>query len=221
MGIKSIALAASALALSTSVNAAVISVDWQSAGDNLITRDTTSGLDWLDLTETTYMDYQTVFADQVAGGQFNGWRYATVDEVTTLLLSNFGIDLYDGNTTTGPLPAGLALATSYLGNTTSVFGSQYTGVSGITSQVHPTNDSYHLVIGADYNSDTSTFFRRIDPDLNTYFQNDRNVAASVGHWLVAATPWEPVSTVPVPAAVWLFGSGLLALIGVARRKVCV
>ena len=28
-----------------------------------------------------------------------------------------------------------------------------------------------------------------------------------------------VSAVPVPAAVWLFGSGLLGLIGVARRKV--
>lgn len=28
----------------------------------------------------------------------------------------------------------------------------------------------------------------------------------------------PVSTVPVPAAVWLFGSGLLGLIGVARRR---
>jgi len=28
-----------------------------------------------------------------------------------------------------------------------------------------------------------------------------------------------ISSVPVPAAVWLFGSGLLGLIGVARRKV--
>ena len=27
-----------------------------------------------------------------------------------------------------------------------------------------------------------------------------------------------VSAVPVPAAVWLFGSGLLGLIGVARRN---
>ena len=27
-----------------------------------------------------------------------------------------------------------------------------------------------------------------------------------------------VSTVPVPAAVWLFGSGLLGLVGIARRK---
>lgn len=30
--------------------------------------------------------------------------------------------------------------------------------------------------------------------------------------------WTPVSPVPVPAAIWLFGSGLLGLIGVARRK---
>jgi hypothetical protein len=29
---------------------------------------------------------------------------------------------------------------------------------------------------------------------------------------------EPPSSVPVPAAVWLFGSGLLGLVGVARRK---
>ncbi len=31
---------------------------------------------------------------------------------------------------------------------------------------------------------------------------------------------QPVSSVPVPAAVWLFGSGLLALSGFARRKIC-
>lgn len=29
---------------------------------------------------------------------------------------------------------------------------------------------------------------------------------------------EPISAVPVPAAVWLFGSGLIGLIGVARKK---
>jgi hypothetical protein len=28
----------------------------------------------------------------------------------------------------------------------------------------------------------------------------------------------PASVVPVPAAVWLFGSGLLGMVGVARRK---
>jgi hypothetical protein len=28
----------------------------------------------------------------------------------------------------------------------------------------------------------------------------------------------PMTAVPVPAAVWLFGSGLVGLIGVARKK---
>jgi len=207
-----------ALILSSTLNAAVISIDWQSAGDNLITRDTTTGIDWLDLTATTpYMSYNSVFAELGPGGQFSGWRYATTDEVTSLLLTNFGIDLYAGNTSTGPLPAGLAEATSYLGNTTSAIGDQYTGLSGITSQGRLLFDG-HLVVGASYDSDFSTFYRRIDPNLNTYFQSDASVAISVGHWLVADTPWEPAAVVPVPAAVWLFGSGLIGLIGVARRK---
>lgn len=218
MNIKSTLLSLVAVVFSANVNAAVISVDWQTTGDNLITTDTVSGLDWLDLSATVSLPYDYVLSEQVAGGEFSGWRYATTDEVTTMLLSNFGIDLYDGNTTTGPLPAGLAQATSYLGDTTSVWGTSYTGLTGITSQDRLPSDG-HLVVGADYNFDIQMFFRRIDSDLNTSFQGDGRVSASVGHWLVATTPWEPeVSAVPVPAAVWLFGSGLLGLIGVARRK---
>ncbi len=33
-------------------NAGLISIDWKTAGDNLITYDTNTGLNWLDLTET-------------------------------------------------------------------------------------------------------------------------------------------------------------------------
>lgn len=48
-----------------------------------------------------------------------------------------------------------------------------------------------------------------------------------GEWLVTietthgvspANSWVLLSAVPIPATVWLFGSGLIALIGVARRK---
>ena len=31
-------------------------------------------------------------------------------------------------------------------------------------------------------------------------------------------PWAQFTAVPVPAAVWLFGSGLIGLVGIARRK---
>lgn len=55
--------------------------------------------------------------------------------------------------------------------------------------------------------------------FNSYFSyfdgDDANFGYVSGGWLsFSATQ----TVVPVPAAVWLFGSGLLGLVGVARRK---
>jgi uncharacterized repeat protein (TIGR01451 family) len=70
--------------------AALVNTDWQTAGDNLITRDTTSGLDWLDLTQTANRSYNDVSSQLGTGGQFAGFRYATQAEVTALF-SQFGL----------------------------------------------------------------------------------------------------------------------------------
>jgi hypothetical protein len=43
-------------------------------------------------------------------------------------------------------------------------------------------------------------------------------ASSPGDYIRVLTDFSPGAVVPVPAAVWLFGSGLLGLIGIARRK---
>ena len=43
-------------------------------------------------------------------------------------------------------------------------------------------------------------------------------ASSPGDWTRMITAFSPAAVVPVPAAFWLFGSGLLGLIGFARRK---
>ena len=48
--------------------------------------------------------------------------------------------------------------------------------------------------------------------LSGDFSTDTNW--TLGVW----TPSSPPNPVPVPAAVWLFGSGLLGLIGISRRK---
>ena len=94
MGFKSIALAVSTLVLSTSVNAAIISADWQSTGDNLITQDTASGLEWLDLTVTAGMSYNEVSAQLGTGGAFDGWVYATVAQVEGLWTAFGGDSAY-------------------------------------------------------------------------------------------------------------------------------
>lgn len=68
-------------AISTSIATAAI-ID-----NGTFTTDTTSGLDWLDLTETVNMTYNDVIADAA----FVGWRYATVAEVT-IFFESFGGD---------------------------------------------------------------------------------------------------------------------------------
>jgi len=80
--------------------------------------------------------------------------------------------------------------------------------------------------GLDINEDGTTLFTTLKLDLSDstrngigYIDADTGDAVIIGvdgatnlHGLVY------VSSIPVPAAVWLFGSGLLGLIGISRRK---
>ena len=50
-------------------------------------------------------------------------------------------------------------------------------------------------------------------DTSQFFSDTAQIFPTLGHGTVNIGP-----AVPIPAAVWLFGSGLLGLIGVARRK---
>lgn len=58
------------------------------------------------------------------------------------------------------------------------------------------------------------------PVTPTLYANSSGVAGEWHMSLDGTLTWNSaaVSAVPVPAAVWLFGSGLLGLVGVARRK---
>jgi hypothetical protein len=55
----------------------LINIDLKIAGDELITRDSNSGLDWLDLTETNGLSQNYILTQMGSGGLFDGWRYAT------------------------------------------------------------------------------------------------------------------------------------------------
>jgi hypothetical protein len=49
--------------------------------------DTSTGLDWLDVTASRNMSYLDVSAQFGTGGKFAGWEYATVNEVEGLWTS--------------------------------------------------------------------------------------------------------------------------------------
>ncbi len=67
--------------------------DLNRRGDGLLTLDTSTGLEWLDITETDLnLSYNRMVGELDKGGMFEGFRYATEDEVLTLL-TNAGIDV--------------------------------------------------------------------------------------------------------------------------------
>lgn len=74
------------------------------------------------------------------------------------------------------------------------------------------NDGFMV---ATYNADSSVFLNISDTLLNLV-QSDPSCTGSCQAFSTGS--WVRTSAVPVPAAVWLFGSGLLGLIGMARRK---
>ena len=196
---------------SINANASLISTDWQTVGDNLITYDDVSDLRWLDLTETNDMTRLDVLAQLGSGGQFDGWRYATSDEVVTLW-SNFGIDLSEGATTfVSGFDALVIDATNILGNILCEANCVWwpNGALGLTSTQSVSPGRYD-VIGALYET-------RPVPTTEYHVVNfnsalDNTATTFQGHYLVQST------AVPVPGAIWLFGSGLLGLIGIVKRK---
>ena len=81
--------------------------------------------------------------------------------------------------------------------------------------------NYFLAITADFNQGVDAFgnfantpgFQTTEDVLGTAFNNFNGASfTSFKYDVVTST------VVPVPAAVWLFGSGLLGLVGVARRN---
>ena len=94
-------------------DAAVISRDWRSPGDGLLTYDTVSRLEWLDLTESQLFKfqgntleerYQSVLAETAPGGMFEDFAVATRDDVFTLAESA-GIDTTTLNVLVNGAPA--------------------------------------------------------------------------------------------------------------------
>ena len=194
-------------AVSSGASAELLSTDWQTASDDLITQDTVTGLLWLDVSETYGTPFDTVSAEFGTGGQFEGFRYATDAEVENLW-SNFGIDLPAGApTSVNNWDAGVETAAGLLGNTWNTYAwwDYPFGVSGITATVNGTG---HHAMGAYQTDWGSTTYETVG--TITLSDSLSNIQP-YGSYLVSG------ATVPIPAAVWLFGSAL-GLLGWMRRK---
>lgn len=199
--IKRIVILAS-LFLSLSANSTIVDL-------GIITHDTDTGNYWLDLSETQGRSYADVSNQLGMGGEFEGWRYATYYEVYQLWrnlgLSDFvlnnGIALSDTVTY-----AVFKNAVSLLGNTRQPNGRfpGDIGSIGITASIYGIGEQVkfgHYFL--EYNQFSTVDYGGLSQGLGDQY---------VGSYLVAST------MVPVPAALWLFGSSLICLVGIKRKK---
>lgn len=181
-------------------NASFVSQSNLSFGVDSITLDTDTGLKWLDLTFSTNRTVADVSTQFGSGGDFEGFRYATHNEVDTFLI-NAGLPDVDSQSTGNFVPIQNFLPfVGYTVNNPSI--SVFYGTQGYLEELDQVSGKL-LIHRAVVNTDAGLG----SAELLTTSQIS---SSGSGHWLVQA--------VPIPGAVWLFGSGLLGLIGIAKRK---
>ena len=72
---------------SVSSHAALISRDWITVNDAALTYDTDTGLEWLDITVTAGFSYNEVTAELGVGGAYEGFEFASRQQVIDLFLA--------------------------------------------------------------------------------------------------------------------------------------
>lgn len=162
--------------------------------------DTDTGLDWLDLAETT--------GQSSINALFNNpdYRHATISEVADVFAKLF--PNYSGNHYGQDFR--LNVNTADIVNFISLFGltSSYSESNGIVKD----DSSDWKYVGA-YRTTNDSINRVYGPAGTLNYNHIAAGGFGYGYYMVHET-----STVPLPPAVWLFGSGLLGLVGMARRR---
>lgn len=202
--------------------ATLVIADWKTIGDELITRNTDTDLEWLDLTLTDNQSYNTVLQRLIA--DLTGWRVGTAEEVEALFF-NLGLPLEDSFGPNPSVAAAVREMTHLLGNTFSDYftnptDGQATGIFGFVD--FSIFDGFHLQKGAFI--DEAGVFSSVNPpydgqrgDVLLYTANrdghgnDNLRFRHMGTFLARSA-----SAIPEPASIFLIVIGILGLIAVRR-----
>ncbi len=195
------------LLIPTQCFSSIISLDDPVFGINSVTRDTNSSLEWLDVTLSVNRSYNDVSTQFSIGGDFEGWRYATITEFDSLMAFNFGLNNGEINRSTSYIAENIPLqelfGLTYF-NPSNAIGEAERFISGTLF----TDSATQFVNFATFNSEY-----KLPSNLNTMFwvsginSNTINYSGSQwGNWLVRS------SFVPEPSTYLLLLSGLISLV---------
>lgn len=190
--------------LSSTADATLIEQDFISGnGDGLVTFDSQTGLRWLDLSASAGRSFNEVSTEFGLGGDFEGFRYATNEEIL-MLWQNAGlvdIDLagFGNFTEANYIPARNLID---LIGSTSVFLSQTTalGISGTPEPLHSQNRFTPQLELLEY-AQPFTAEARTNGIINVSYS-----LSTVGSWLV-----QP-ATIPESSTLYLIVGGFASLV---------
>lgn len=229
-----------AIGLSTNVSGAIINYAGYShdTDTNIVTG---NGLEWLQWDHTNGESISSIQSqlDTIEGG---GWYIATNAQVAELLNAfNFGTTFDNDENTHQLTYTGYSVGDSSM-EADKIFISMF----GDTLAAAGLSDCYagdcrtasNVLFGYDMDGDgkynsASVYDDYTSSDFGDAFQGDVSLSSdwvdinwSYDAWSVALVrggeppviPEPEIPAVPVPAAIWLFGSGVISLVGIARRK---
>ena len=202
-----ITTAATVLISSTCVNAVLVD-------NGTFTTDTSTNLDWLDLTETTGYSYNQMLANfSDVNSKFYGFTYASQADLATLWVDAGYTGNFNNYTSDINDRAVIAELFNLFGQTGVSCCDRSDGM--FDDDDADTNISFLYLI-----PELSPWESRVSISFNSLSPDDVNWSSTVGNdmgsWVYRDSNF--ISQVPIPAAVWLFGSGLLGLVGLAKRK---
>jgi hypothetical protein len=190
-----------------------------------VTRDTSTGLDWLDLTETIGQTSESIAGSIAVNGDRAGYRFATSAEVQ-LLWQNLALTDQNNTPQLNSLSDYFAAVDTFnlLGNTlaSSSFNGSSLGSIGFIADECSLNQGGTLIVSncaSGYYLSEESLGGSLLLSIESFDTADVGSAINssedfVGSYLVAASP----SPIPVPAALWLFVSATLGLVGIKRKK---
>ncbi len=188
-----------------SANASTVSLKSNLPSGSIVF-DCATGLEWLSPVATRGLSINTVLSE-IAGGSLTGWRYATADETTQMFFNAGATEVYpNGYNSYANASAAVSLL-SMLGTTSTTPDSvNWYSIQGFLANSN--NDGYGGAWVEHY----------YGWDIFGAVSGTENL--DVGHsyagsWLVHTTQ---TTATPVPAAVWLFGSGLAGLVATRRKN---
>ena len=198
-----------------SAHAALVSVDLYAAGDGLATLDTNTGLQWMDLPPTHMRSFDSIVNDSALAAA--GWRLATLNEISGFLGTYVGPMGPSGiGLAPGMIPAywaGGVLVDSFIGSIADFGGGSFHRsilLYAETFSSAPPSTGNLIIFDVEIANPSYGAIWSWQPYTNYFPWTGAN---GQGAFLV-----RNVSPIPEPAAIWLLGSGLMGLIGVARRK---